>query len=390
MAPHRFPRGSTPGLPRSRARAGIAAVFVVLAAVGLLIAIAVLRSEDELHVAVDPAPSAGARSQGHLAGLPARAPEGIEPTLPARAAEESGIVELAEQADRLRELARYPQWSRPLEGELDPSSFGHWLTLPAETGEPDGSKLVVYTSRSSYEHAEPAVIFAYLEDEGRYQSLARAEATVKDETAAAVDSLVLRDDGRAPDAVASDLIYSAAFVPPNAPDLQSTYLAEVRVTDQQGNQQSAELFLSYGQTRARLTGQFRDAVQDGNLVIEVEVSVERAGAFHMEGSLYDAEGKRALVWASAQVELAPGRHWVALRFYGLALREAELSGPYMLRRVSLARETDQGRIATPPLEARYLTGAHDVLSFTDAPFDEPAVLRGAEVTEEEMSGLDPG
>jgi hypothetical protein len=113
------------------------------------------------------------------------------------------------------------------------------------------------------------------------------------------------------------------------------------------------------------------------LEIRAEIEVRAAGRFHLEATLYSPSGT-PLAWAQNALQLPPGTHWIPLTFFGLALRDAQTSGPYVLRFVALSTATDMPNQKNRLVENAYVTQAYDVASFSDQPFNDPNLLEAAD------------
>jgi hypothetical protein len=120
--------------------------------------------------------------------------------------------------------------------------------------------------------------------------------------------------------------------------------------------------------------------------------VTTAGRFHVEATLYGAGGAEKIAWAQAAQWLEPGTHWLDLGYYGLILRERGIDGPYVLRYVALSTTTAMPNAKNRVVENAYQTAAHRAASFSDTPYDDPALLEAARRVEEDPmpAGLDVG
>ncbi|GAA3919073.1 hypothetical protein [Litoribacillus peritrichatus] len=112
----------------------------------------------------------------------------------------------------------------------------------------------------------------------------------------------------------------------------------------------------------QLTGSFRDKLtSDGNLVIEAEVDVEQSSRFYIQGSLYSSTN---IAVGTTQVSQSfdKGRHWVELNFSGLMIQDAKENGPFVLKKLSLAKASMPMQRA--PLEKpEYMTDAYTLDEF---------------------------
>ena len=123
----------------------------------------------------------------------------------------------------------------------------------------------------------------------------------------------------------------------------------------------------------------------------MEVEVAAPGRFHVEATLYGADGSRKVAWAQAARELEPGRQWMTLQFYGSILRERDIAGPYLIRWVALSTTTEMPNAKNRLTEANSRTAPYDLGTFSDRPFNDPGLLDAADRAEHdraEVGGLD--
>jgi len=281
-----------------------------------------------------------------------------------------------------RAAARYPAWSHPVAaGRPDPVRAER-TPAPHSLAGPDGAppRLSVWAAEVTFVTPEAVVLHARLEGAGG----AALDGTVitgevRSASGAAVGTVAYADDGVAPDARAGDGVFTAPFVLPSdaVPDLAATFLVEVVATLPDGDARKASSGFLYSNPWARLTGRFRDRVQDGNLVVLAQVDVERAGRFHLQGTFHSRAGE-PVGWAQAAVELAPGRHWIELPFYGLMFAERGASGPYRLGTVTLATTGAMPNALGPVWVDAHTTRAYPAARFTTRPYGEPGLLQAAE------------
>lgn len=142
-----------------------------------------------------------------------------------------------------------------------------------------------------------------------------------------------------------------------------------------------------GRPDAELTGNYRDARDGGDLAVDAEIDVAANGRFHIEATLYSADGQRPIAWAQHTAELSPGRQWFRLRFYGLILRERGIDGPYLVRCVALSTLSQTATAKNRLAQNAYVTTAYTATTFTDRPFDDPDLLEAADRIEQVIEGL---
>jgi hypothetical protein len=170
-----------------------------------------------------------------------------------------------------------------------------------------------------------------------------------------------------------------------APALSRSYLVQVTATSRGGDERNATTSFLYSRPHAQLTGNYRDAVVNGNLEVGVEVDVAEAGRFHGEATLYGADGTRLVGWAQAARALEPGRQWLTLQYYGLILRERDVGGPYTVRWVALSTTTEMPNAKNRLREANHRTAPYDPSVFTDRPFGDRDLVDAADRAQRDLA-----
>jgi len=292
----------------------------------------------------------------------------------------------ARAAASYRQAARYPDDSRPLPPGADDPVRAKRLAQPhSHAGAGEGAPVItVWAGAVSYEAPHPVELHATVDGpgaagKGRRAVVATLTGEVVDSSGELVGTVTYRDDGEGADRRAGDGVYSALFALPADvdPGLATSYGVRVRAVTADGAFVDAIDGFLYGKPKAHLTGNFRDAVVDGNLVIEAEVNVEEAGRFHLAGTVGDVKGN-PLGWAQAAARLEPGSHWLELSFYGLMFQERGASGPFRLLSAALSTTTAMPNALNDLVEDAHRTRAYPLARFTGRPFDNPGLLQAAE------------
>src|SRR5262249_21327776 len=119
--------------------------------------------------------------------------------------------------------------------------------------------------------------------------------------------------------------------------------------------------------RARLTGRWRDEAKDGHLILSPEIAGEAAGAFTVMAQLVGT-ARQPIALGRATEQLDAGTHWMTLRVWGKAIRDAEIDGPYELRNVLLRRDnSEQGSYEPgPTILSAYHTKSYRAKDFSEA------------------------
>ena len=302
----------------------------------------------------------------------------------------------AQAAAEYRRRARYPRSAQPLLTEDEDPIVRDRAVSPVESRGRNGAEptLRVFPAAMGFESPEPAVVYAELTTRGRPVAAREIRGTLTTERLEPLGQVAFHDDGLDGDAAAGDGRYTAVFPGDKLGRgaLSTSYLVQVEATlDGDEPRKGAASFL-YASPNAHLTGNYRDAVVDGSLLVGVEIEVTEAGRFHVEATLYGPDGVEKVAWAQAAQWLEPGTHWLDLGYYGLILRERGIDGPYLLRYVALSTTTEMPNAKNRVVESAYWTAAHPASSFSDRPYDDPQLLEAAKRIEEDPmpAGIDAG
>lgn len=285
-----------------------------------------------------------------------------------------------ETAREYREQARYPESSRALKvGEADPVLVKRTPTKQSRRGpEGAGPELSVWASAVSVEVGKPIDLFAELLTGEKPGLPLEMTAEIAGPAGEIVAQVAYRDDGRTPDRRANDGIWSARLRMPAGlePDGAVPYMVRATARLLDGDLRQAAGGFLYSNPSARLTGRYRDAVRNGNLVISAEVEVKEIGRFHLSGTLYSLRGE-PIGTAQAAANLEPGRHWIKLSFYGLMFHDRKVAGPYRLGTLALATAGRMPNALNDLVENAYVTKGYKLGVMTALPFAEPKLLESA-------------
>lgn len=296
----------------------------------------------------------------------------------------------------LRERARFPEWSQPvLPGAVDPLLAKRAPTRQSLAG-PQGAAptLSVWASTISARAGDSVDLFAQLSgmspDTTRLVDILRANsqklsagvtAQIVNEAGAALGELAYADDGRGADAVAGDGIYSARWQLParNAPALGTadSLMVKVRATLANGDVRNAVGGVQYSNPGALLTGRFRDAIKNGNLVLQAEADVLTAGRYHLTGVLANLAGAPVASAQAAQTFAAPGKYWMDLSYYGLIFQDRGAFGQLRVASASLTSTNGMPNALGPVLQNAHLTQALNPALLTKLPFNNPEMMDSA-------------
>lgn len=309
----------------------------------------------------------------------------VQPAPAAAQAVPSGRL-AAETARTYRELARYPSHCRALAADaVDPVRAKRVSHPHSLTTSPDGPALTVWAGEVGFVAPEPVDLFVYLQDRPWVgPDKVSVTGEVLTEEGEVVGTVVYRDDGRAPDERTHDNVYSARFEVPPAfvPELARSFMVRVTTEGETGETAGATSGFLYSNPTAFLTGEYRDEVVDGSLVVSARVEVTEPGRYHLQGTLTTLSGE-PVGWAQAAVELEPGTHWIDLGYYGLIFHERGSGGPFRLASLALATTTGMPNALNALVEDAHVVRPRPLASFESRPFGDPMLLESADRLENE-------
>jgi hypothetical protein len=122
---------------------------------------------------------------------------------------------------------------------------------------------------------------------------------------------------------------------------------------------------------AVLDGEWRDAMDNGALVVQAGVEAAQPGQYKVIASLY--AGDTAIAFAQNSAPLPAGRGFVPLTFFGKILYDKALPGPYEVRFAMLFEEFPAEGIYWPgaTVDHAYRTGPYAASDFSPQPYMEP-------------------
>lgn len=306
-------------------------------------------------------------------------------------------------AARYRKAARFPRTSRPLEDGLDPIATSRSPKVDHEGkgthGEP---RLLAYPSLTVFEAPGDVVLYAEVvelheterkpnerkPERPRLQQIrvkaSNVRGVIQTTDGVAVASLVFHDDGAHGDAQADDLLFTATYTPdPDRPaEFRGDYQVQVVAQPYRGDELESTTGFRYSHQKAHLTGNYRDSVVDGNLVIEAEVAADEPGRFRVEGTLVTAADAKMIGYGYGEAALPAGVAWIPVTYWGLMFHDMKADGPYQIFSLVLStlEEGDvvqEGDVVPSP----YTTKPYKMTDFNQTPFNEPEWTQKAEYYE---------
>src|SRR3990167_3614828 len=230
--------------------------------------------------------------------------------------------------DHIQAANRFPP-NNQLFAAAEPDPVINALTPDErQAGSDDGRiRLTLRCDKRHYQPGETAIIQAFLTDVDRGRNVpAQWQAQLMLNETRNLGPVIFTD----PD---GDLLYTAKVDTRGVTPLQQG-LYKVRVATEANVTDAVAFTLSDEQ--ARLTGRYRDRIENGHLQVEAEVQSESRGIYFLRATLY-ADGASGGLFTQQRTDLKPGRQWVALSFHGYLFRQLGLDGPYRLQNITLQR-----------------------------------------------------
>jgi hypothetical protein len=199
--------------------------------------------------------------------------------------------------------------------------------------------------------------------------------------------LAFSDDGRNGDATAGDGTYTSTVAPSKIPAL-ADYKGSVRAFVEftaNGASFGHQLFFTHFPPTGiagTFTGHFREAIEDGSLVIYAQMNVLQAGNFALDATLLTADDQ-AFCHARFKGKLGLGNQDVRFLFFGKAIRDGLPAGAVSPFKVSelygmmvpdpgelvrLSKGGDFAPAAVPLFGGQYVTGQYEPSQFSDEPW----------------------
>jgi hypothetical protein len=191
---------------------------------------------------------------------------------------------------------------------------------------------------------------------------------------------LLNDEGRDGDATAGDKVYGRSLVPAAVPALaayRGLVRLDVEFTAADGDRRPARASLDFrlaASVPAVVSGVAGERLTPDGLEISVDLRVDEAGHYFVQGLLFDANDA-PIGFAVARPRLEVGRARVPILFWGLLMREAKRPGPYVFRAVTghrLPEPNERDRVDMATWEGPYRTSAYALSDFSDKEYESPS------------------
>jgi len=281
------------------------------------------------------------------------------------------------------EATRYPPTSRPL-SELQSLKLPEAPPQVMRGSDAKGKKLEQRERQNMYYAAEgeTATVLVDVSVNGKPATgVEQSSATLSKiegpprHSGGGVANVQFRDDGEAPDEKAHDGTVTA-YVPFRKEQLEA-FTGELTL---EASFKSGETtfgatfgFLYTGHPPARFTGNVRESLEDGSLILYMGIEVERAAAYTARARLYDADGNAiALLIGDAGLEV--GTREIRITAFGRLLRDLAVKSPFSLRDaeayVALPDQTPD-RLKVPTWIGPYVTRRYQPGDFSDKEWTSP-------------------
>jgi hypothetical protein len=380
-----------------RSRAIAAVVGVIAIVVVVIVATNSSRSDAPRAAgAADPDVS-GAGGGGGDSPERARPPRREPPSRDVPTGDPSQDFDVAELLANYKKLTRYPPDSRLLDREqvdlLHPDARQEGPVRIGERDRRDPSKpqseyMALFTGDRyvvTGEQTLTSTLRVWRGDKGAGEPVEITGATVTTASAGGEEELATLQftPTTGPDGVT----YRNTFTPAGTAKATGQYDVELSFTAPDGTQAQGRLDFLYtpaAQSPGRFTGKFREELRSGSLFIGVQVEVKQAGRFRFDANLFDAEDE-PVASAHADQELAVGKQWIDLPFFGLIFHDKNVSGKFTLRTLRGDRfspgETPDRQLL-PGFDGSYTTASYPLDVFSTDEWDSPDKQRQIQAYED--------
>lgn len=270
------------------------------------------------------------------------------------------------------EAPPYSPDTLPLAEAIDPE-ISAWDDVPTD---PEGT-FFVRVRPEHYQTRAPQPIVIELEVVDRTkarQSVSRAEASIKSATSTKEHPTILTQ----PFTAGSDNLYRAKFDldRDQQNELKGHVLVQAQVQLSTGKVYLVSTSVVYTRVPdGRIVGNWRDEKRDGSLYIGCEVQIDQPGLFQVRGELF-GPGFEPIAESKVTATLQPGTQRLELHFFGKALYDRKVDGPYRLRFVYLSQAflQDGYDAVGPVLDDAYTTAAYRAVDFSSAKYEAPSLV----------------
>lgn len=250
---------------------------------------------------------------------------------------------------------RYPEGNAAIvDAEHDPVLQRYDVDERTTMSSDKSKGLTIWSDKKFYLKTETVKIFAYIQDSEGNKLSSQFAAQLIDTQQRSLAKVEFKTTG--------NNTYEANI---NLADFSSSQLNpgiyKVHINSKEHEITDAITF-TLSQPDIELTGEFKEHINsEGKLVFEVQVQVGSSNQYYIQGSLYSAT-QVSIGVSQDSLKLDAGRHWVALSYSGLMIKDSGESGPYVLKNLSLAKVTIP-MMRTPLLQPGFTTDSYGLDEF---------------------------
>lgn len=194
-------------------------------------------------------------------------------------------------------------------------------------------------------------------------------------------SLAFNDRGFDGDEIANDRMYTLAFSPDEAEwgEFEVSvqfYIAEENVPEKY---ELRTTFISSPRAPAVFSGDISDRLENGSLVVDVELDVEKPGRYRIFGNLTSAD--RYIAYSKQDVLLGTGKQKVSLLFFGKIFHDmaaedgtfkvVDIRGHRLNLAEKLSEQMEPEIEAIPPIVGAFETQIYQLAQFSKVAWDSP-------------------
>jgi len=262
----------------------------------------------------------------------------------------------AQVIDEHDQFKRYPSENRAFESEdKDPVQQRYDVDERTTINDDSGMGLTIWSDEKFYLLNDTVNVYAFLQDpEGQKQATKFISSIYFNETHALGELTLIDEDG--------DGIYQGTFELSQKNTLgYGAGIYKIRIQDLK-NKITDSVTFTLSQPDIALTGNYKEHINsEGNLIIDAEVSITSNNNFYIQASLYSSTNVAIGITQFSQ-QLTSGTHWIPLSFSGLMIQDAQETGPFVLKKVSVAKVTMPMQRA-PLVEPEFHTDSYSLSEF---------------------------
>ena len=263
-------------------------------------------------------------------------------------------------------FTRYPSNNIRIERpEQDPIMMRYDIDERTTRNDDRSESMTIWSDKKFYQRGDLVTVFAKLQDANGVSIPSRFSAQLIYNERRSIEVFDLNDTN-------ADGLHEMSFI---ADELKEKEIPagnyKVLIVNETNDIADAVVF-SLTDPTAKFTGNYRDSLSKGNLIIEAEIDVSSDDRFYFQASLYTELGE-PIGTTQLTDNFVKGKQWVPLEFYGLMLHDVAVDGPYVLKNLAMARVTMPMQRA-PMIHPEYFTKSYELSKFASTKFSDIAQL----------------